>query len=220
MFGIFKSKKTRKERTEDFLKQYNIKLNPHLPHIESEEEITLRTSYEIAARATILALTNVVAFDGMTTDQAIECLKENKLWHEVTLEEKDFLAHPTQEKKNKESWKCECIWVLLWALQVINDLEFPDHLCDLNVIADSNYPIHDYENLQDYIKRPWKIRSKKEILDAADMYYRMNWACVDARINGRTIETLNCGVVYERQYALNWLINYMNQDWDNITCDT
>jgi len=43
---------------------------------------------------------------------------------------------------------------------------------------------------------------------------------VDARINGRQITEIHPGVVYERHYALNWLINYMNQDWDDVSCDT
>ena len=52
------------------------------------------------------------------------------------------------------------------------------------------------------------------------LYYRFNWACVDERINGREIEGINPGIVYEKQYALNWLINYMDQDRDYVTCDT
>nr|WP_246762835.1 DUF4272 domain-containing protein [Rhizobium sp. NZLR1] len=28
------------------------------------------------------------------------------------------------------------------------------------------------------------------------------------------------GAVYARHYALNWLIGYMDQDWDDISTDT
>ncbi|HEY9047600.1 MAG TPA: DUF4272 domain-containing protein, partial [Ohtaekwangia sp.] len=45
-------------------------------------------------------------------------------------------------------------------------------------------------------------------------------ACVDARINQRPIEEVHPSVVYERHYALNWLINYMDQPWDDVSCDT
>ncbi|WP_079688608.1 DUF4272 domain-containing protein [Ohtaekwangia koreensis] len=31
---------------------------------------------------------------------------------------------------------------------------------------------------------------------------------------------LNSSVVFERHYSLNWLIRYMNQDWDKVTTDT
>jgi hypothetical protein len=33
-------------------------------------------------------------------------------------------------------------------------------------------------------------------------------------------ESYNAGVVQERHYALNWLIGYCGQDWDDITTDT
>ena len=48
----------------------------------------------------------------------------------------------------------------------------------------------------------------------------MDWACVDARIKGVQITEIHSGVVYERHYALNWLINYRNQEWDDVSCDT
>ncbi len=66
-----------------------------------------------------------------------------------------------------------------------------------------------------------KLRSTEAILDQLDLVYRMNWACVDARIKGEEPGgNLMPGVVYERHYALNWLINYQNQDWDYISTDT
>ncbi len=64
------------------------------------------------------------------------------------------------------------------------------------------------------------MRSKVELLDAADLYYRLDWACVDARINGKEMTQAHPGVVYERHYALNWLISYGNQEWDDVRCDT
>ena len=67
----------------------------------------------------------------------------------------------------------------------------------------------------------WKIRSINEIADELDKIYRMNWACVDARIKGQSPKgSLNPSVVYERHYALNWLTNYRHQEWDNVTTDT
>ena len=43
----------------------------------------------------------------------------------------------------------------------------------------------------------------------------------DARISGRQPPAgLDPGVVYERHYALNWLIRYSDQEWDDISTDT
>lgn len=63
-------------------------------------------------------------------------------------------------------------------------------------------------------------RKIDEILDANDLYYRLSWACVDANLSGNNVEGVHHDVVYLRQFALNWLIHYSNQDWDNVTCDT
>ncbi|PKP15680.1 MAG: DUF4272 domain-containing protein [Bacteroidetes bacterium HGW-Bacteroidetes-23] len=221
MFGLFKKKKlSRKEQSEKLLEKKGIKINYNLPHIESEEETTVRTPNEIAERAIVLAILNFVAFNSLTGEEASKYLNKYNLYQFVTPDEHDFLQNPTEEKKNKESWKCEGIWTLLWALKIVDDLGDPDEMCNLNDVPADKYPINQDRDPNLFIRNNLQSRTKSEILDANDLYYRMNWACVDARINGREVEYLNTGVVYERQYALNWLINYMDQDWDDISCDT
>lgn len=210
----------RKQKTEVYLDNRNIKINRLLPCIESENEITIRLTKEIAERVSVLAITNMVAFNGITGEEAIEQLKENNLWDKTTPNEKRFLADPTAEKKIAETWKCEAIWVLLWALKKVDDLGDFDKLCDLNNIPSNEYPVSHDMCLTNFIAQIAKSRIKDEILNANDLYYRLNWACVDARINNETVGELNASVIYERHYALNWLINYMGQEWDDISCDT
>ena len=65
------------------------------------------------------------------------------------------------------------------------------------------------------------LRSIDEILNELDKTYRMNWACVDARIKGEQVSgSINPSVIYERHYALNWLTKYQNQEWDNVQTNT
>ena len=186
MFGFFKPKKrlTRKERTEKFLEEKRIKINYNLPRIESEKDTTIRNPKEIAQRVVVLAVTNMVAFSGMTGQQAIAYLKQYDVWKYVTDDEKSFLENPTPERKNQASWKCEGIWVLMWSLGAINELLFPDKMCDLNSIPGERYPIGPNKDPNEFINRVVNSRTKTEILDANDLYYRINWACVDARLNG------------------------------------
>jgi len=69
--------------------------------------------------------------------------------------------------------------------------------------------------------RDARLRSQPEILDQADLIYRYHWAVVDARINNKPAPAgLDPGVAMERHYALNWLVGYMDQDWDDISTDT
>ncbi|KQB39921.1 DUF4272 domain-containing protein [Flavobacterium aquidurense] len=210
----------RKENNEKILETHNIKINRNLPCIESESETTLRTPKEIAQRVSILAVVNLVAFNSISPEEATDYLQNYKLWEFTTEKEKEFLANPTDDKKANESWKCEGIWVLMWALNKIDTLDFPNEFCDIENIDPDDYPVGEDKDPNIFIDSITAIRSKSEILDANDLYYRFNWACVDERINGREMEAINPGIVYERQYALNWLINYMEQDWDYITCDT
>jgi len=210
----------RKAKNEEILERENIKINKHLPCVESERETTIRSAKEIAERVSVLAVTNLVAFNSISSEEAVDYLQNYKLWESVTEGEKEFLANPTEDKKMYETWKCEGIWTLMWALKKVDAIDFPNEFCDLGNISSENYPVGHDKNPLEFINAVHEVRSKKEILDAADLYYRYNWACVDERINGRQIENINPGIVYERQYALNWLIHYMDQDWDNVTCDT
>lgn len=210
----------RKAKNEEILERENIKINKHLPCVESERETTIRSAKEIAERVSVLAVTNLVAFNSISSEEAVDYLQNYKLWESVTEGEKEFLANPTDDRKMYETWKCEGIWTLMWALKKVDAIDFPNEFCDLGNISSENYPVGQDKNPFEFINAVHEVRSKKEILDAADLYYRYNWACVDERINGRQIENINPGIVYERQYALNWLIHYMDQDWDNVTCDT
>ncbi|MCX6315766.1 MAG: DUF4272 domain-containing protein [Bacteroidetes bacterium] len=212
--------KKRKDRSETSIRQYNIPVNPHLPCIESIEEVTFRNAQEIAQRVTALATVNLVAFGEINAADAIDYLSKNNCVDYLTPEEKEFLNNPTEEKRNRESWKCEGVWTLLWALHKVDELYFPDRLCNLNDVPPGNFPIGREKSPQEFINEATRIRSKEEILDAADLYYRLDWACVNARINNRSMDIIHPGVVYERHYALNWLISYMNAAWDDITCDT
>lgn len=217
---VTEAQKQRKADSELVLEKRRININRNLPCIEGESETEIRPAREIAIRVSILAVTNMVSFNSISNEEAIEYLKKYALWELVTADEKDFLANPTDERKNHETWKCECIWTLMWALKKVDELEFPDKLCNLQNIAPVDYPMGENKNPNDFVNSITEVRSKTDILDANDLYYRLNWACTDARINNRVIAEVNAGVVYERHYALNWLINYMQQEWDDVSCDT
>ena len=65
-------------------------------------------------------------------------------------------------------------------------------------------------------------KRQDDLLDEADLIFRYDWACVDARIKGEPAPAgLNSEVVYERHWGLNWLIDADGQnDWDLVSCNT
>lgn len=211
---------TRKDRSEAILREHTIRVNASLPCIQDDETTELRKPQDIARRICILAMTNYVAFGNLTGDEAASCLKQHGLWEYATKDEKLFLANPIEEKKSHETWKCEDIWLLMWAIKRVDDLYFPDKLCSLDNIPYEEYPVGPGKDPNTFITAIKESRNKSEILDAADLHYRINWACVDARIYDEEIARVHPGVVYERCYALNWLIRYRGQEWDSISCDT
>ena len=229
LFNFGKAKiKTPQERKEEsikILKTNNIKVFEGLPVIEKYEETKIRTKEEIVKRAIALCIVSVYA-EGLCSRAKVEENREllssliNNFKAEMFFTEKEnqFLNNqsPTQEDAINFSWKYECCNVLLWALGYLDSLEIPNRFCDVTKTVRVFVKNQSYE----LFESKSRVRKKEEILDQADLIYRFNWACVDAKINNQTIDNLDSGVVFERHHTLNWLINYMDQDWDNVSTDT
>ncbi len=218
--ALSESQKSRKSENEDLIRQRGIRVNLHLPCSPDSARITLRSPEEIARRVSVLAIINLLAFDSVSADEATDYLQRYHLWDFVTSGEKDLLNNPDEEKKRLATWQCEAIWTLLWALGKVPELGFPDQLCQLNDIAPADYPVGPDKDPNDFIQAVQSSRSAGEILTARDLYYRLHWTCTDARLSNTPTDKVHPGVVYERYYALNWLISHQGQEWDEVSCDT
>lgn len=220
------SGEARKERSIKLLQERGIPYIPHLPVIVGDEDVVIRSKEEIVQRAIALCLIAVYA-GGIAENGQI---KEEREFIEgiiqqfgaadfFTEKEKDLLNDPQPDQTDtiQMVWMYECYWVLLWALGYVEELAFPDEICNVSTAIDALRSAGDYDTFYQNAV----VRSKQEILDQADLIYRYDWACVDARINNRTVAGgLNDGVVVERHRALNWLVCYMEDDWDDVSTDT
>ena len=189
----------------------------HLPLIETAAESTRRITEQVATRAMALC---IVAVKGEGLEQEIidRLMEKYELASELTPKETAFINNPkpTQHDRIQFVWRYECYWVMLWALGYIDKLERPDKICDVNRAVSFLR-----ENGRDGFLKQAKLRPQGELLDAADVILRYHWAVVDARINNRESPAgLDGGVVMERHHALNWLIGYMDQEWDDVSTDT
>ena len=114
-------------------------------------------------------------------------------------------------------WRYEAYWVMLWALGYVNVLSPPRTICDVKKASAILYKLRK----EDAFYKQAKLRSQTEILNAADLIYRYHWAVRQARLDGKKAPAkLMPDVVMERHKALNWLIGYSNQSWDEVTTDT
>lgn len=208
---------SRKERSEALLRAEGIPINKTLPVIETEREARHRTKDEIAYRALALL---VVAIKGEGLDQPTvdRIVKDYGLESRFTPKERSFIinASPSQHDRVQFAWRYEAAWTLLWALGYVEKLEKPSAICDVPRAV----RFMQERNASQFVTDA-KLRPLSEMLDQADRIYRYHWAVVDARVNGRKpLPDTEPGVTLERHYALNWLIGYMEQEWDDISTDT
>ena len=212
-----KEAKERKQRSVEQLKKEGVPVIEHLPVIEDSTEAKKRTTEEIAQRAIAVTIAAVKGegLEQATVDSLVKKYGAEKFF---SPEEAAFIkdASPTQPDRIKFSWRYECAWVLLWSLGYVDTLSKPEGICDVPKLVGI---LRDRDTAQ-FIKDA-KLRAFDHILDQADLIYRYHWAVTDARIKTQPAPAkLEVGVVQERHYVLNWLVGYMEQEWDDISTDT
>ncbi|MEC0126649.1 DUF4272 domain-containing protein [Paenibacillus pabuli] len=216
----------RKERSEQLLTEQGIPFNIHLPARAGEEHTTTRSVQEVARRAVALciaALKGECLGAGESAEDTAALVQEVIDKYDATsffspVERRFVEQHGAEHQEVISfSWGYEAYHVMLWALGYVKELGAPVKLC--NVGQDVGY-LQQCDDVEAFVAGA-QLRAKSEILDAADLIYRYNWVCVDSRVKGQTPPGgLNGGVAYERHRALNWLICYLDQDWDDVRTDT
>lgn len=191
--------------------------NPNSLFVDPEKEVELRTKDEVIDRALALLYLGLKS-EGLEQVHLDKMDKDFDISSKLTPAEKEYTlaSNPTEQQKSNANWRYEGLHVLLWSLGYIDELVYPNQMCN---VADDVQIV--YELGADKFREQSKLRSKEEILDQADLILRFDWACVSARVkNDNAPGGLNSSVVYERHYSLNWLIKFLNQDWDDVTTDT
>jgi hypothetical protein len=189
---------------------------PQLPVVEDEAEVRSRTSAEVANRC--LAIT-ICAAKGETGDQELvqQLITDWSATAYFSPKERAFIDNlrPTPQELVDYSWQYEAVHVLLWALNYIDAVGPPHQQCDVP----AELRIINTRGGVAFVQQA-RLRSVSELLDMADLYYRINWAAVDARVKGKPLNTVHPGIAFERHRAINWLIRYMDAEWDDVTTDT
>lgn len=198
------------------------------PVIESEAESQCRTPREIAERAVALMIVSLYS----------ECRLGEKMNHEESYKfvediiekfeadkflspaEKEYLNNPdsTEQEQISYSWQYENLFVMEWALGLVSELDFPDHICDVPLTVRL---LNDCSSISEILEKS-KPRSNKELLDECDLIFCLDWSCVDTRIHNLPAPAgMDKGVVVERHKSLNWLVGYGDKaDWDNVSTNT
>lgn len=220
--------KARRERSIAVLKEEGIPYIAHLPAEVTEQEAALKSREEMVRRATALfgvaVYSEVLLSETPDREEAlgfIDKLDEIysiRTW--MTPAETAYIANPEPSESEciQFVWRYECCGVLLWAAGITEDLPYPSDICDVPIIAELFWQ---HKGLDDLLSEGMP-RTETEILDAADLTLRYDWACVDARVKGEEAPAaLDGGIVMERHYAFNWIIGAGGQArWDDVQPNT
>lgn len=214
-----KDQQERRNQSDAFCKAHGIPVysNPNALFVAPEDSVTLRTKDEVVDRALALCYIGLKS-EGLEQAHLDKMARDYRIVDKLTASEKAYAnaKAPTEQQKVDANWRYESLHIMLWALGFIDTLSYPDQLC--NVANDVKFIIGQTEQ---QFREKARLRTKKEILDQADLVLRLDWACVSARLENKPAPgRLDKSVVYERHYSLNWLIRYLEQDWDNVSADT
>ncbi|MDE6020087.1 MAG: DUF4272 domain-containing protein, partial [Ruminococcus sp.] len=146
------------------------------------------------------------------------------LMGELTDDEKIYFDLSECENISKDEayqmqWRIEMCVPLFWACGFMKKLDFPDEMTDTVEQIRLIGGCEDFGELMSHVK----MRTASEILDNADAVYRMDWACVEARLrnDNSLLGRLNSDVVVEQHKGFNWLIGaYEAEDWDTVAPHT
>ncbi|RZG78755.1 DUF4272 domain-containing protein [Acinetobacter sp. WCHAc060033] len=219
-----KTPQQRKEQSIEILKHRDIPYIDWLPMIESVEDVEVRTAESIAQRAIACLWVIQVACDidnGKYNDEikdfVLNVLAKMQVMDALTENEKAILHEDvSQQDVINMVWKYEAYWVLLWALGIVEELNYPENIVDCDFAIQAVVSAKTFEEFMAKVK----LRDIEEILDQADLIYRYDWACVNARLKQEQAPAqLNSAVVVERHGALNWLIQ-SDSDWDHPDVST
>lgn len=225
----------RKARSMALLEREGIPAIPHLPCIEEEGRARIRSAEEILRRAGCLFLTCLCIWnieeEAGSIEKATRDIKEDCGEHYRRAAEGWGLLDDLSDNEwavldgradrrlmLAMSWRFEAFRVLAWALGMGPELDLPRQQFDGN--PEDFFPSLEPSAFGEFRRRA-RRRAEGEILDQADLIYRIRWALVDAQLKGRQPPAgLDGDIAVERHTALNWLIGYGGEDWDHIRVDT
>jgi hypothetical protein len=215
--GVSAEAVERKLRSERVLRAEGVPFFAQLPAIESAAEALKRSKEEVALRTLCLLLVAAKG-EGLGQEIAERVLEFHGLRPHLTPHELAFMldSSPSDHDRIQFTWRHEAAWTLLWALGFVAELGKPAQICDVEFGARTMTERTTPQFIEDS-----ELRPIADILDQADLIYRYHWAVRNADMKGQQVPAgLDPGVTEERHYALNWLIGYNEQAWDQVTTDT
>jgi len=145
-------------------------------------------------------------------------VNEHNIFQYFSAEEAAFFEapEPPEEQRVSFSWRAEAMIPLLWALGQIPKLPPLNEKANLGSIPSVHSAVGDP---QLFIEKS-SLRPDHVLADAEADLYHQHWRVRDAQLFQKSMPAeLDPSIVYERRYALSWLVGW-GEDWDDVPTDT
>ena len=215
------SPKDRAARSRELISSHGIQPDSSYTVAIDEDHIFPRSIKETVERISALTATALIAQAYMSKSNSSPASWSAALINRYetlygvkktfTPKESAYLRDPGTSRHALFALKAEAAAVLMWALGY-TELNWPDKSADLNEIS-SILKINDINLLCSKAK----ARDKEELLDMYDLTTRLHALCVRTGFKELKETGLDPDIIYERHYALNWLLGIGGfAAWDSI----
>jgi hypothetical protein len=207
---------SRRERSLEVLRQFGVPYLAGLPVTEEETELKPRLASEIADRCVGVVICAVKG-EGGDPPLITKLVEDFEAASLFSPKEQAFIRtlEPERQQLIDFCWQYEAVHVLLWALGYVAAIHPPSEICDVpkevGIVRD-----HGRRGLA----LSAKPRTMAELLEQADVYYHLHWSAIELRLRREASPYLDEGIIRERHRALNWLIRFMDDEWDDVGTDT
>ncbi|MCR5608580.1 MAG: DUF4272 domain-containing protein [Lachnospiraceae bacterium] len=214
--------KKRREKNNHILEEFEISTSDKLLCYFSDDEVSLRDIKDVAKRAVTCFFTVQIACD-IANDSYQESIEFFKPLYDSfgltdclnSKEKRIYDGSYSEQDAIDMDWAYESFWALCWCLSLVDDITDADGICDcmeaISFVKGTN-------SIDEFLEK-CTLKSKEEILDMHDLYYRYNWAINNAKVNpDASIGDLDSSVVIERRRALEWILTDID-DWYDLSLD-
>lgn len=183
-----------------------------LPPMEEDEQVNIRTAREIGQRLLVLSYLNCFAWQPDWREPVMTALIDEGLWKFATSREKSIFngGAPSEDDLDYVLWRNESIWVLLWSLGTMPDLGLPTKNVDMQEMISLIPSL--FEDTESFLTSA-VVRSHAEIMQQADLHFRLCWAVRASDESGLPPPPVEAGVAFERHFAFGW-IKGVRAEWD------
>ena len=210
--------KARREKNNKLIADMDIITSDRLMTRWEDSEIELRDKEEICKRALACFQVIQIACDinNNNYEESLEFFKprlESLGVMDELNEKEEAILDGSYERQDvlDLAWAYEAYWALCWCLGLVDDISDASGICD----CEEAISFADVSSVEEFAEK-CELRSKEEILDTLDLYFRYHWAVNDSMAKQRaSAGDLHPSVVIERRRGLEWVVSD-EDDWYDL----